>query len=103
MTRDGLLMTDRLLTISDRPGPPPGLFDLLVLERALCERVDDLDGRIDELLLTGDPADDRTVGDIDVLCAALGEAQELLAEARREAALHAAVRRSRRARPRRWT
>ncbi len=95
-------MTDRLLTISDGPAPPPGLYDLLVLERQVRARVVALDARVDELLRTGDPADPHTVAEIDVLCAAIAEAQELVLEARREAALHAAVRRARRARPRRW-
>ena len=103
MTRDGPPpMTDRLLTISDGPAPPPGLYDLLVLERDVRERVARLDARVDALLHSGDPSDTRTVAEIDVLCAAIAEAQELLVEARREAALHAAVRRARRQRPRRW-
>jgi hypothetical protein len=95
-------MTHRLLTISDRPTPPPALYDLLVLERTLRDRIEHLDARVDSLLMSGDPSDLRTVADIDVLCAAMAEAQELLSEARREAALYAAVRRNRRARPRRW-
>jgi hypothetical protein len=95
-------MTDRLLTISDGPAPAPGLFDLRILERRLRERVAILDARVDELLHEGDPADPRTVADIDVLCSAIAEQNELLAEARREAALYAAVRRAKRARPRRW-
>jgi RecJ-like exonuclease len=97
-------MTDRLLTISDRsrPAPPPGLFELRVLERTLRERIARLDARVDELLHDGDPSDARTVADIDVLCAAIAEAQELVGAARREAALHTARHHARRRRPRRW-
>ena len=96
-------MTDRLLTLNNRrrPAPAPGLFDLRRLERELDERIAGLDARVD-VLLAGDAADTRTVADIDVLCAAIAEAQELLSAARREAALHTARHHARRRGPRRW-
>jgi hypothetical protein len=99
-------MTDRLLTPGDLtgpgPAPKPGLFELRMLERRLRERVRELDLRVDEVLVLDGPPTGEQVARVDVLCAAIGEARELLDEVRREAAAEVQDRRARRARPRRW-
>lgn len=97
-------MTDRVLTPSHLHGSGvrPGLFELRLLERRLRDRIAALDARVDELLSLGGPPSDTQVAEVDVLCAAIAEARELLDEARREAAREVQHRRSRRTRPRRW-
>ena len=97
-------MTDRILTYSDltRRGPRPGLFQLRVLERGLRTRIADLDARVDRLLAIEGPPTNAQVGEVDVLCAAIAELQELLDEARTEAAHHVDRRHARRSRRRRW-
>lgn len=98
-------MTDRLLTLRDltsRSGPRPGLFVLRRLERALLDRLAELDARVDVLLVLDGPPTDEQVAQVDVLCAAIGELQELLEEARAEAAHDVRRRRARRAPQRRW-
>jgi hypothetical protein len=97
-------MTDRLLTLRDllAPGPRPGLYELRVLERGLRRRIAALDGRVDELLLLDGAPTDAQVGEVDVLCAAIAEARELLDEARAEVAALTQHHRRRRAAPRRW-
>ena len=97
-------MTDRLLTpdLLERSGARPGLYELRVLERRLRERIATLDARVDGLLMVpGLPSDDH-VAAVDVLCASIAEARELLDEVRREAAREVHARHARRARPRRW-
>jgi hypothetical protein len=100
-------MTDRITTIRDltNPGGPytgPGLYQLRVLERQLRARIAVLDRRVDGLLdFTGLPTDGQ-VAEVDVLCAAIAEQQELLEEARREATRHVERRRRRREPRRRW-
>ena len=99
------VMPDRLLTTADvlAPGPRPGLFELRVLERRLRARIALLDGRVDALLsFPGQPTVEQ-VAEVDVLCAAIAELQELRDEARREAAAEELARQARRARPRRWS
>ena len=97
-------MTDRLLTSGrlSGSGPRPSLFELRVLERRLRERVRELDLRVDELLVVDGPPTAAQVGQVDVLCAAIAEARELLDEVRHEATAEVQDRRSRRAQPRRW-
>lgn len=100
-------MTDRLLTLHDLTEPArarrrPELFHLRVLERDVRERIDRLDARVDRLLqFTGVPSTED-IAEIDVLCAAIAEAQELYDEVGIEAARHAARTHERRTRPRRW-
>ena len=98
-------MTDRLLTPRDllAPGPRPGLYELRVLERSLRARIAGLDARVDDLLAIDGPPTDAEVGEVDVLCAAIAEARELLDEARAEAAAVTQHQRLRRATPRRWS
>ena len=98
-------MTDRLLTPSllDNSGPRPGLYELRVLERRLRARIAVLDARVDDLLMVpGMPSLDRVVA-VDVLCASIAEARELLDEVRREAAHELQTQHVRRARPRSWS
>jgi hypothetical protein len=100
-------MTDRLTTLPDLTDPHglharPGLFQLRVLERELRGRIADLDGRVDALLdFVGLPSDEQ-VAEVDVLCAAILEQQELLTEVRAEAAHHLERSDRRRSHPRRW-
>ena len=98
-------MTDRLLTPRDllAPGPRPGLYELRVLERELRARIAELDARVDVLLVLDGPPTDAQVGEVDVLCAAIAEAVELLDEVRAEAAAVVHHQRLRRAAPRRWS
>lgn len=97
-------MTDRILTLRDltSPGPPPSLYELRVLERTSRQRLADLDARVDAILVFDGPPTHEQIAAVDVLCAAIGEAAELLEELRRETALHSERHRSRRERPRRW-
>ncbi len=97
-------MTDRVLIPGDltSPGPRPGLYQLRVLERRLRERVRELDLRVDDLLVLDGAPTAAQVGQVDVLCAAIAEARELLDEVRREATHEVQDRRDRRVRPRRW-
>src|SRR5688500_10352888 len=107
MTRADTAMTDRVTTLHDLTNPHrthgrPGLFQLRVLERELRGRVADLDARVDGLLdFVGLPTDEQ-VAEVDVLCAAITEQQELLTEVRAEAARHLERAHERRSRPRRW-
>ena len=100
-------MTDRLTILPDLTNPygthaRPGLFQLRVLERELRGRIADLDGRIDGLLdVVGLPTHQQ-VAEVDVLCAAMMEQQELLAEVRAEAAYRLEHAERRRSHPRRW-
>lgn len=100
-------MPDRLFTVNDilQPGNTaarPGLFDLLVLQRTLQDRIALLDERVEEKLdFIGSPTDPQ-VAEVDVLCAAIAEAQELLDQARREANRHVERSHQRRTQPRRW-
>ena len=107
MTRAGIAMTDRVLTLHDLTNPArthgrPGLYQLRVLERELRGRLADLDQRVDGLLDFMGIPDDARVAAVDVLCAAIAEQQELLAEVRAEAARHLERSHERRTRPRRW-
>ena len=97
-------MTDRILTPGDlvSPGHRPGLFRLRVLERQLRARIADLDARVDAQLMLDGPPGDEQVASVDVLCAAIAELQELLDEARREAAAEVHARQTRRSGSRRW-
>ena len=97
-------MTDRLLTPDHllARGSGPGLFRLRELERGLRRRVAGLDGRVDALLDLDGPPNDAQVAEVDVLCAAIAEARELLDEVRGAAAAELHHRRARRAQPRRW-
>ena len=97
-------MTERILTVSgltDR-APRPGLYQLRVMDRQLRARIDELDARVDALLVLDGPPTDAQVGEVDVLCAAIAELRELRDEARHEAAEHVQRRHRRRSRPRRW-
>ncbi len=83
-------MTDRVLTLADLDSPAAshgqGRYRLRVLERRLRQRVAVLDRRVDDLLhAPGIPTMDD-VARVDILCASIGELQELMDEARREAA-----------------
>jgi len=97
-------MTDRVLIPGDLTGPGlrPGLYELRVLERGLRERLRDLDLRVDDLLVLDGPPTDAQVAEVDVLCAAIAEARELLDEVRQETAAAVQDRRARRDGPRRW-
>jgi hypothetical protein len=100
-------MPGRLTTYHDLTDPShtygrPALFQLRVLERQLRGRIAELDGRVDGLLeFAGLPSDDQ-VAEVDVLCAAILEQQELLDEVRTEAARQLECSHERRSRPRRW-
>jgi hypothetical protein len=100
-------MHDRLLTLRDLTNPTgrhprPALYDVRVLERELTARIKVLDRKVDALLdFKGIPTVEQ-VGEVDILCAAIAEQEELLEEARREASRHVERHRSRRERPRRW-
>jgi hypothetical protein len=97
-------MPDRVFTIREHgtPGPAPGLFELRVLERDLVRRIAAFDDRVDGLLRLDGGSFADAAGEIDVLCAAIAEAAELLEQARRQAA--AIERRpARRRRVRRWS
>jgi hypothetical protein len=107
MTRADAAMTDRVTTLHDLTNPHrthgrPGLFQLRVLERELRGRVAELDDRVDGLLdFVGIPTEEH-VAEVDVLCAAITEQQELLDEVRAEAARHLERSHERRSHPRRW-
>ena len=100
-------MPDRLTILRDLTNPHgtharPGLFQLRVLERELRGRIADLDRRVDALLdFVGLPSDEQ-VAEVDVLCAAIMEQQELLTEVRAEAAQHLERSHHRRSHSRRW-
>lgn len=100
-------MHDRLVTLRDLLSPAgrhprPALYDVRVLERELTARIAVLDARVDVLLdFKGIPTVEQ-VGEVDILCAAIAEQEELLEEARREASRHVERHRARRERPRRW-
>jgi hypothetical protein len=100
-------MSDRLLTVRALTNPSsahagPGAAELRALDRELRRRLAMLDARVDRLLqIEGAPSDEQ-VAEVDVLCAAITEAQELLEEARAAAHERIRSRRARRARPRRW-
>ena len=79
-----------------------GVLELRLLERRLEADVARMDARVDELLLSTSAPSDADVAEMDVLCAAIGEVGELLAEARGDAARALLERRARRTRPRRW-
>ncbi len=97
-------MRETLLTFPPLdPAPSPGLFDLRLLERRIETRLADLDARVDFLLALPGAPTDAQVAAVDVLCAAIAETQELLDEARRDAAGEARRRRERRQTPRRWS
>ena len=98
-------MTDRFLTpeslTSGRATPPP-LFDLRVLERHLEDRLADMDAHVDRLLDLGGPSFLEAAAELDVLCAAIEEAQELLDETRDEMSRVLDRRAERRRTRRRW-
>jgi len=98
-------MTDRFLTpesLSTGRATTPPLFDLRVLERHLVGRLADMDARVDRLLDLGGPSFMEAAAQIDVLCAAIEEAQELLDETRDEMSRVHARREQRRRGLRRW-
>ena len=98
-------MTDRFLTpesLSAGRVITPPLFDLRVLERGLVSRLDELDARVDRLLDLGGPSFLEAAAQIDVLCAAIEEAQELLDETRDEMSRVLGRREQRRRGVRRW-
>jgi hypothetical protein len=80
----------------------PGIVGLRRLDRVLSAHLDRLDARVDTLLAAPGAPTDRDVADVDLLCAAIAEATELLEEARDEADAQMLARRERRERPRRW-
>ena len=100
-------MSDRVTTLHDLTNPSrthgrPSLFQLRVLERELRGRLADLDARVDGLLdFVGLPTDAQ-VAEVDVLCAAIMEQQELITEVRAEAAHHLERSQRRRSHPRHW-
>ena len=91
-------MPPRVTTLEDEPG----LLELRLLEKRLTAHIDRLDARVDELLYKSRQPSEEDISEMDVLCAAIAEARELLDEARHEAAVETMSRRLRRARPKRW-
>lgn len=91
-------MPPRVTTLEDEPG----LLELRLLEKRLTAHIDRLDERVDRLLYSTRSPTEAEVGEMDVLCAAIAEARELLDEARHEAAVETMSRRLRRTRPKRW-
>lgn len=84
-------------------GYRPGLFRLRVTERELRLRLARLEDRVQWALAASDGlATDEAVGEVDVLCASIGELRELLDETRDEIARQVAALSARRDRPRRW-
>jgi hypothetical protein len=56
--------------------------DLVLLEQRLEAQIARMDARVDELLLCARTPTDDEILEVDVLCASIAEAAELLAEAR---------------------
>jgi hypothetical protein len=86
----------------ESPALLPGLLELRLLERTLGTRLAELDARVDMLLAQGDGYSDDDVGQVDVLCAAIAEVEELRAAARRDVLRERTARRARRSGVRRW-
>jgi len=81
------------------------LAELTALEQRLRARLRDLDRRVQHHLAYAGGFTDEDVSGVDVLCAAILEARELLGAVRRAQVgerERLAERRERRARPRRW-
>lgn len=98
-------MTDRFLTpesLTAGASTAPALVDLRRLERLLEHRIARLDLRVDRLLDLGGPPFREAAAEIDVLCAAMEEAVELLDETRAEIALAVERHQARRSGRRRW-
>ena len=82
----------------------PTLFELRLAERRLRARLAELDARVQGSLTSDEGlGSSHAVATVDVLCASIGELRELQEETRREIARELAVRRARRALPRRWS
>ena len=86
----------------ESPALLPGLLELRVLERRLDARLAGLDARVDMLLTQGAAYTDDDVAEVDVLCAAIAEVEELRAAARRDVLRERTARRARRSGVRRW-
>ena len=97
-------MSSRVITPATLESPAllPGLLELRVIERGLDARLAELDARVDELLAQGSLYTDDDVAEVDVLCAAIAELQELRAAARRDVLRERAARKARRSGVRRW-
>ncbi len=81
------------------------LVELTTLEERLRARLVELDARVQHHLAYAGGFTDEQVGGVDVLCAAILEARELLGAVRTEQLrerARLAERRERRSRPRRW-
>jgi len=84
------------------------LVELTELEQSLRARLHDLDRRVQHHLAYAGGFTEEQVGGVDVLCAAILEARELLGAVRREQLrerermTERRERRERRSRPRRW-
>ncbi len=81
------------------------LVELTALEHKLRARLTDLDRRVQHHLAYAGGFTEEQVGGVDVLCAAILEARELLGAVRRQQVRERerlADRRERRLRPRRW-
>jgi hypothetical protein len=99
-------VTDRLLTVDALRGATtaaPALVDVRRLERHLVARLAELDRRVDDLLAFGGLPLLEAAAQIDVLCAAIVEAEELLVETRAEAARQLRRHAARRSGRRRWS
>ena len=81
------------------------LLELTTLEEQLRARLTELDARVQHHLALAGGFSDEDVSGVDVLCAAILEARELLGEVRRAKVgerERLAARRARRGAPRRW-
>ncbi|HEX2087884.1 MAG TPA: hypothetical protein VHF89_19515 [Solirubrobacteraceae bacterium] len=97
-------MPDSVITPQtlDAPALRPGLVALRLLERRLCDRLGELDARVDVLLAEPGPYTEDEITAVDVLCASIAEVTELREAARRDVLREHAARRARRSGVRRW-
>ena len=86
----------------ESPALLPGLLELRVLEGRLDTRLAELDARVDMLLADGGGYTEADVAEVDVLCAAIAEVEELRAAARLDVLRERTARRTRRSGVRRW-
>lgn len=79
-------MNHAVTTIADLEGEASHftVWELHQLERTLSARVHELNDRIEDLLHTGHPADEDAISQVDVLCSAVGEVDELRRETERQ-------------------
>ncbi|HEX2086823.1 MAG TPA: hypothetical protein VHF89_14180 [Solirubrobacteraceae bacterium] len=97
-------MPDSVITPQtlDAPALRPGLVSLRLLDRRLCDRLGELDARVDAVLAEPGPYTDDEIATVDVLCAAIAEVSELREAARQDVVRERAARRARRSGVRRW-